>query len=833
MAKPLPPTIKELTTKYAQYGKYRPDLSKGVGQYYEYNIPGIGIVITEQLPGSGSPHIYSFKPATSATPTPPAPIPPASSPDAERPIPRGSNTFLDKDGKTIHHFDLVEVDGTVYMVPPNSEGKSAEWVRKNQWRHFGSISEALAWAKETTADNTNPAAAQNQDKGQDGKNKGQDGKKKKDEDEKGRDDGEEGSPTFIKIGDPFEVGGAKVRYIRYTSGPHKGQTALIADGSNGFVPLAVGNDIEGYLKKLRNNAGGGAGNGEPSYPNEVTRGEWQVNGSYSQAPLYKNGKLIGFIVKRKNSSNRTEYSYLDEKGDAVGGINDLVGTGGKGQDEGEGPKEPAEPKDPNKDGKGKGGHTEADLHHQDKGISYNGQSGVIRNVFSDGSATYIKDGKIIGRDPAGTHTVGSANTDTKTDEVPAIGVGDGAGGTTTPTSPKPRPEPEPEPVIYIDQGERPSPLPGISGTVKSIVTKGKTKTYYFTDGRVYSQAEGKNPYLASSGSSGISGRENLMSPPDVRDTRAKIHPPPYSGGGAVIQVNYLPNGDTQTITASGAVIVTRADDSHYRQGYVDPKKGYDLSTLRPDEPYPGSVGASVGGNQPGSVITPGGPPPETGEPPHDNGTSKSDNPPPGKLAQPTLDPTKPAWHQNPGWQTLDETKKAALLKVNPYLDVDHILEIRPGADGHLILRMDNGDYKDLNLATQDVTPAGEWDVSQWESSAHGTTVPVNPVADKDVVATGGATGAEKTPSIDIPGHGHEAEVAGPAQGGIITPPVVSGPTTTFGVIPQPSPNPGATDPGDTLGGEKSNTQVYDVPPIFMDPTNPGSEGIRFGRGRML
>lgn len=49
-------------------------------------------------------------------------------------------------------------------------------------------------------------------------------------------------------------------------------------------------------------------------------------------------------------------------------------------------------------------HTSDDLAHQQKDVAFHGATGVTKNIFTDGSAAFVKDGKVLGREAAGTET---------------------------------------------------------------------------------------------------------------------------------------------------------------------------------------------------------------------------------------------------------------------------------------------------------------------------------------------------------------------------------------------------------------------------------------------
>lgn len=85
------------------------------------------------------------------------------------------------------------------------------------------------------------------------------------------------------------------------------------------------------------------------------------------------------------------------------------------------------------------------------------------------------------------------------------------------------------------------------------------------------------------------------------------------------------------------------------------------------------------------------------------------------------DPTKPAWHQHPGWSNPED----GLVKGANLPSGVNVLEQRPGANGRVVLRLDNGTYVSVDPANPNATPnfAGTWNQSEWESTNHGATLP--------------------------------------------------------------------------------------------------------------
>lgn len=57
-------------------------------------------------------------------------------------------------------------------------------------------------------------------------------------------------------------------------------------------------------------------------------------------------------------------------------------------------------------------HTTDDLAHQQKDVAFHGATGVTKNIFTDGSATFVKGGEVMGREPAGTETAHSQSPQT-------------------------------------------------------------------------------------------------------------------------------------------------------------------------------------------------------------------------------------------------------------------------------------------------------------------------------------------------------------------------------------------------------------------------------------
>lgn len=85
-------------------------------------------------------------------------------------------------------------------------------------------------------------------------------------------------------------------------------------------------------------------------------------------------------------------------------------------------------------------------------------------------------------------------------------------------------------------------------------------------------------------------------------------PPPYTGGASPVRVEHLDDGSTRTITATGAVIKQGPDGRAYREGWVDPDKGYDMSTLVPGKdgnPYNQPQSASAFGDATFQPTNPG------------------------------------------------------------------------------------------------------------------------------------------------------------------------------------------------------------------------------------
>lgn len=202
MANNPPPSISEIL-QHVGTSRPRPDLFPpgNGGKYVEFVIPGEGTALVILYPDAHppiAPRLVSWTSVKVTSPAAAAPGAPASGKDGKpddkpkkdkekekekpkstaeklakesglkavadevvgkKPRPVGSGTFVDKDGKTVR-FDLVEVNGTVYMVPPNSEGKDSDWVRDNQWRHWESTSEAYAWAKDKTTESTKSVAGE-------------------------------------------------------------------------------------------------------------------------------------------------------------------------------------------------------------------------------------------------------------------------------------------------------------------------------------------------------------------------------------------------------------------------------------------------------------------------------------------------------------------------------------------------------------------------------------------------------------------------------------------------------------------------------------------------
>lgn len=111
--------------------------------------------------------------------------------------------------------------------------------------------------------------------------------------------------------------------------------------------------------------------------------------------------------------------------------------------------------------------------------------------------------------------------------------------------------------------------------------------------------------------------------------------------------------------------------------------------------------------------------PKTGDHNLAGSSPKFSNPPPrtsSSSAPPThLDPSQPAWHQNPDWRPPTDSDMA-LIKNRPNFDASQVLEVRPANDGGLILRMSDGTYREV-YTTSDATPeVGTWNKDQWNAA---------------------------------------------------------------------------------------------------------------------
>lgn len=133
-------------------------------------------------------------------------------------------------------------------------------------------------------------------------------------------------------------------------------------------------------------------------------------------------------------------------------------------------------------------------------------------------------------------------------------------------------------------------------------------TTRLTDGRVYSQRQGGNAYLASGGNGAaqpgdviapinITDNELATAPPDRQDQVRANHAPAYTGGAAVVDVEYLGNGDTVTTTATGARIQSSQDPvtgkvNSWNLGKESPAESAENSITRPIGTGSGRIPAS-------------------------------------------------------------------------------------------------------------------------------------------------------------------------------------------------------------------------------------------------
>ncbi len=271
-------------------------------------------------------------------------------------------------------------------------------------------------------------------------------------------------------------------------------------------------------------------------------------------------------------------------------------------------------------------------------------------------------------------------------------------------------QPKPKPIIT--QGGQPPK--GVEGQVDYVSTNPETgiKTYHMEDGRVYSQARGKDPYLAKKADQQPGNRA------PARDWNAIDR-------NTVLAVGLNPNNVLEQRKTENGYLFRMANGTYLayneRTGDVTKAGTWDNTGLRDSAAEKSKLGGQPGTTGPSSRPSAGDKdvgalPPTQGLPVYINPDEK------------VYDPSKPAWHQNDQWAAVTDQSAPYITSLMSKLDRAAgvtVLETRSGNEGRVIYRLSDGTYVAMDPTNPNDKPrnAGTWNQNEWESSKGGTQLP--------------------------------------------------------------------------------------------------------------